>query len=231
MTTYTDVYPILDFIDDTVKFHLLQIFMVLGALSEKNYLVGGCVRDILRVTIPKDYDLVTDAPIEKLSEAFKTAGWRVEETGKAFLVLSIGKDGKQYEIANFRKDGVYLDGRRPNTVEIGTIEDDAKRRDFTINALYLKPQGLTNTIKEIYNYVIDPTGRGIDDLSNRILRFVGKPKERIREDYLRVIRFYRFLAKGFSPDPKSLRACRELFNEAYPDITPERVRAELEKFV
>jgi len=206
----------------TQYYHLADIFEILKQFSPHNYLVGGCVRDYMMGKDFRDLDIVTEAPIEKSKPAFKKAGWKVDETGEKFLVLSISKDHEQYEVANFRKDGVYLDGRRPESVEIGTLEEDAKRRDFTVNALYYDFD-----TGEVY----DPNGKGRDDVENRVLRFIGKPKDRIKEDYLRVFRFYRFLTKGFQPHIGSLRACREYFNEAYPKITPERVRGELEKMI
>ena len=213
-------------LDKTSFYHLEDIFGIFDECSTgykdsvQSYIVGGAIRDMLTGNKPKDFDIVTSIPYNLLETYFAKAGWTVSRTGKAFFVLSIQKDGRQYEIANFRKDGIYLDGRRPETVEIGTLKDDAQRRDFTVNALY-------------YNYVTgelkDPTGRGFEDVNRKVLRFIGKPKERIKEDYLRIFRFYRFLAKGFFPDPKSLRACREFFNEGYPKISPDRVREELEK--
>jgi tRNA nucleotidyltransferase/poly(A) polymerase len=211
-----------------IEMQVFQIFLILDALSHNNYLVGGCVRDLLLNRTPADYDFVTDVPMDKIVTAFTEAGWKVNVTGQQFLVVSVSKDGEQYEIANFRKDGSYGDGRRPDTVEIGTIEDDANRRDFTINALYLKPGRFT---EDMVDALIDPTGKGQTDLYNKVLRFIGKPEDRIREDYLRIFRFYRFATKGFRPEPKSLRACRELFNEAYLKTTPERVRVELEKMI
>ena len=213
-------------LDKTSFYHLEDIFGVLGEYNtgykdcSESYVVGGAIRDLLTGKKAKDFDIVTNIPYEFLEQHFEKAGWTVSSTGKAFLVLSIQKDGRQYEIANFRKDGVYLDGRRPESVEIGTLEDDANRRDFTVNALY-------------YNYntgeLKDPTGLGFEDIKKQVLRFIGKPKDRIQEDYLRIFRFYRFIAKGFMHDPKSLRACREYFNEGYPKITPDRVREEIEK--
>lgn len=211
-----------NFFTRTQFYHLTDIFAILKQFSANNYMVGGCVRDILMGKDFKDIDIVTDVPIAKSKPAFIAAGWKVNETGEKFLVLSISKDHQQYEVANFRKDGIYLDGRRPESVEIGTMKEDAERRDFTVNALYLDFDS---------NVVLDPNETGQADLDNRILRFIGKPKDRIKEDYLRVFRFYRFLAKGFQPHPGSIRACREYFNEAYPKITPERVRAELEKMI
>lgn len=200
---------------------LVQVFMILDTHSKNNYLVGGSVRDYVLGKTAADYDFVTDVPMGQLEELFKEAGWKVNATGKAFLVLSISKDGEQYEVANFRKDGVYLDGRRPESVTIGTIDEDARRRDFTINALYMRLDGT----------IIDPLNQGLQDIEKKILRFIGKPEDRIKEDFLRVFRFYRFLSKGYRPDQKSLIACRTLFNEAYEKTTPERVRAELEKLI
>ncbi len=215
-------------LDIKIEMQVMQIFLILDGVSKNNYLVGGCVRDMFLNRTPADFDFVTDAPLDTVERVFSEGGWKVSLTGKQFLVVSISKDGEQYEIANFRKDGVSTDGRRPDTVEIGTVREDADRRDFTINALYFKPGRFTEDGRD---EVRDPTGRGLPDLETKTLRFIGKPEDRIREDFLRVFRFYRFATKGFRPDPKSLRACRELFNEAYAKTTPERVRMELEKML
>lgn len=199
------------------------IFYLLSQVTKNSYLVGGCVRDGFLGVEVKDYDIVTDAHLDVTKPLFEKHGFKVKECGEAFLILNISKDGQQWEIATFRKDGVTLDGRRPSSVEIGTIEDDAKRRDFTVNALYENP--LTGEI-------LDPTGQGLSDLKNRTLRFIGSPQDRIKEDYLRVFRFYRFLAtKDLEPEQKSLKACRQLFNEAYVNTTPERVRLEMERII
>lgn len=209
-------------LNDTQYYHLSDIFAILGQFSKNSFLVGGCVRDFSLGKVPKDFDVVTDVPMATAKKAFEASDWKVKETGESFLVLSISKDSQQYEVANFRKDGVYLDGRRPSSVEIGTLQEDAERRDFTVNALYWN---------FLTGEVLDPLGTGLDDLKTKLLRFIGRPKDRIREDYLRVFRYYRFLKKGFTPHPKSMRACREMFNEAYQKTTPERVRAELEKML
>ena len=203
-----------------MKNDLLQIFMILSQFSNKNYLVGGCVRDKFLGLKPNDYDICTDIPLDIMTPSFEKNGWKVKECGEAFLVLNISKNGNQYEIANFRKDGVYLDGRRPESVEIGTIEEDAQRRDFTINALYYDP---------FTNEILDPTGKGLTDIKDKRLRFIGKPTDRIQEDMLRVFRFYRFLKKGFNPDRRSLKACRKFYTLAHENTTPERVRMEIEK--
>lgn len=204
------------------ELQLLQISMILTTHSKESYLVGGCVRDSLIGKVPKDYDFVTDIPYSELEDIFRIAGWNVSKTGENFLVMNIEKDGVQYEIANFRKDSKTSDGRRPESVEIGSIEEDAQRRDFTVNALYYRLSD---------GQFVDPTGRGMEDIETRTLRFVGRAEERIREDYLRVFRFYRFIKKGFTPAKKDLRKVRELFTEAYNGTCAERVREEIEKIV
>lgn len=181
-----------------------EVMMILNEASDKSCFVGGCVRDMLLGKSPKDFDFVTDIDYDNLKSIFEGQGFTIKETGKNFLVLNVIKNGEEFEIANFRKDGTYEDGRRPESVSIGTIEDDAERRDLTVNALYFSIR------KRI---VIDPTGMGLDDIMNKTLRFVGNPKDRLQEDSLRAYRFYRFLGKGFYADPKSLRAVRTQFIE------------------
>ena len=215
----------MNLLDPKIQLRLMEIFMILDTYSKNSFIVGGATRDYLLGKEPSDYDIVTDIDLTKLEEIFTTAGWSVSTTGKAFLVMNISKNGDVFEVSNFRKDGSYTDGRRPDSVTVGTLEEDAHRRDFTVNSLYLRFE------KDGTETLLDPTGQGKADLDKRILRFIGKPEDRIKEDYLRVFRFYRFLAKGWRPDQKSLVACRTLFNEAYEKTTPERVRAELEKLI
>lgn len=208
-------------IDDLL---LMQLLMLIRDTSPKTYLVGGCVRDMLLGKTPKDYDIVTTANIEVLNEdcdRFRSNGWSVDYVGQHFGVYIFSKDGRQFDVANFRKD-IGGDGRRPESTVIGTIEEDAARRDFTVNSIYYEP---------FSGQYIDPNG-GIKDLKAKTLKFIGKPHDRIKEDYLRVFRFYRFLAKlGFEGHSKSLKACREMFNEAYQKTTPERVRMEIERMI
>lgn len=201
---------------------LLQAFMILRPFSENNYLVGGCVRDMLLGRTPKDFDIVTDVQISIVREDFENNGWEVKGVGDHFLVYIIAKDGQMFEIANFRKESGFSDGRRPDHVEIGSLQEDSARRDFSVNSIYYEP---------FSGQYIDPNN-GMKDIKSKTLRFIGKPHDRIREDYLRVFRFYRFLAKlGFEGHPKSLKACREMFNIAYANTTPERVRMEIERIV
>ena len=175
-------------------------------VSENSALVGGCVRDSILGHTPKDFDFVSDIDYDALEIMFKKAGFKVQEEGKQFLVMIVSKNGEQFEVANFRTDGMYEDGRRPESVETGNIYDDGKRRDLTVNALYLN---LTTML------VIDPNAQGINDILSKTLRFVGKPSERLKEDKLRVWRFYRFLKRldGFEAHPKSLKAVRTQIQE------------------
>jgi hypothetical protein len=199
-----------------------EVEELMGIMSQfDTKLVGGCVRDMLIGREPKDFDFVTSAPYDIVAEELRKEGYTIKETGKQFLVMIASKNGYDSEIANFRKDGTYVDGRRPDSVEIGDIYEDAKRRDFTVNALYID----VRTLK-----LQDPTGLGIDDIQNRTLRFIGTPKDRLSEDWLRGIRFYRFvITKEFNPDPKSLRVVREMFGEIITKTSPERIRLEIER--
>jgi tRNA nucleotidyltransferase (CCA-adding enzyme) len=204
--------------DDVTK----EVINILKMFSSESCLVGGAVRDIIAGYEENDYDFVTDTGYDILTEVFEMNGFKCIETGLQFLVLNISKDGMKYEIANFRKDGTYTDGRRPDSVSIGTIDDDANRRDFSIGALYYNLKT---------GHVLDPTGLGLLDLSNKTLCFVGNPENRLNEDLLRVYRFYRFICKGFKPESNSLTAVRRHFKCAQKTVAPERVKDELEKMV
>jgi tRNA nucleotidyltransferase/poly(A) polymerase len=202
---------------DSVK----KLCKELNYLSDNSCFVGGCVRDTLIGKEPHDFDFVSDVNYDALKYHLESVGYNVQEKGEQFLVLIVSdSDGNQFEIANYRKEGSYTDGRRPDIVDIGTIDDDAARRDFSVNAGYVS----TKTLK-----VQDPSGFFMDDLLTRTLRFIGNPKDRITEDFLRGWRFYRFISKGFNPDKASLKAVRANWNEIYMKSTPERVRLEMEK--
>lgn len=190
--------------------------------SDNSYFVGGTVRDILSGKVPKDYDFCTDIPYDDLSKLFKENGFRTDECGKNFLVLIVSKNGYQFEIANFRSDENIIEGRHNTSVRIGNIYEDSARRDFYINAIYVNTKTLN---------VIDPTGYSIEDLDNNILRFIGNHKDRIKEDYLRVIRFYKFINRGYIPYPKHLKVVREMFSESIKNTSPERIRNELESII
>ena len=203
-----------------------DLVQVLKDLSPASVLVGGCVRDSILGKGAKDIDFATDAHYDDVEKAVLANGFKVKEAGKQFLVMIVSKNHEDFEIAMFRKDGNYTDGRRPDSVEIGTIFDDAQRRDFTINALSFNLTSMK---------VQDPNGTGLKDLEDMVLRFVGNPDERIKEDFLRVARFFRFLGRfkdlGMRPDSRSLKACRTNFPEMQNKVAPERLRMEIEKMV
>ncbi len=191
----------------------------LNLFDGKSVLVGGAIRDALNGEVPHDYDFATDIPYASLEMIFRGRGFKCIEAGNQFKVLHISKDGEKFEIANFRCDGEYIDGK-PVQVEIGTIIDDVYRRDFTVNSLMVDLRTVM---------VLDITGQGIDDTISKTLRFVGNPQERLDEDLLRVYRAYRFAAKGYKMEPKTLTAVRRNFECAQKTVAAERVKNELEK--
>lgn len=144
-------------------------------------MVGGCVRDILLGVNPEDYDIAVSARPEETLAIFPNA----DKIGVKYGVLKIKDSGKCVQVASFRRDHLSSDGRRPKTVYFSTIDDDAERRDFTINAMYLDP---------ISGDFYDPFN-GRKDLVDKIIRFVGEPKVRIKEDYLRILRAVRFASR------------------------------------
>ena len=214
------------FTDDPV---LLEVSIILNSVTDEAYLVGGAVRDSLFGFDPKDFDFaVGDTSYDELTKAFKHAGWSCKETGKEFLVLMVTKElpnkGRQeFEIALFRKDGMYEDGRRPDGVTEGTMLDDAMRRDFSINTLYFSLK---------HGTVVDPTGYGLKDIRSRTLRFNGKAKERMEEDYLRMFRALRFLSKyNLTWARGTERVFNRMFLENSQKVNPQRVLNELNKMV
>lgn len=213
-------------LDKYANYLLLETCLILKNTEpvKEMYIVGGAVRDMLIGVKPKDFDLVVDCDVSLLIKAFELADWKVKETGLRFNVLTISKHSLQFEIAQFRNDGTYKDGK-PESVTAGTIDSDALRRDFTVNALYIDP--FAGEIK-------DPTGKGLADIKTKTLRFVGKPKDRLLgEDPMRVFRFYRMIQKGFTPVSAHLRAVRELFPQCYKLLAErnhaESVRNEIER--
>ncbi len=185
------------------------------------YVVGGAVRDLVMGYTPADYDIATDAHPESVMEMFRSAGYNVVPTGIEYGVVTvIDGEGNELEVATFRKE-IYVEykGRRPIVTSFSdSLEEDVYRRDFTINALAASVDG----------YVIDYVG-GLRDIDLRLIRFVGDPDERIREDPLRMIRAIRFASKlGFSIEPSSLRAIER--NTHYVTrVSRERIGQELVK--
>ena len=179
------------------------------------YLVGGAVRDTLMGREIKDYDLATNAtPDEVQAMLADVEGARLDLTGKDFAVVRVTMpDGEEYEIATFRRD--VGEGRRPGEVELTTIDEDVRRRDLTMNALFYDLS--TN---EIVDYV-----GGIDDIENGVVRAVGDPGERFREDPLRILRAFRFSGRtGWGMDSATVDAIRA--NSKLRGVSGERVHDE-----
>lgn len=179
------------------------------------YLAGGCVRDALLEVSPKDFDIATNAHPEEVEKLFPGS----LTVGKAFGVVIIRGPTGLIEVASFRKDGPYSDQRRPDHVEFSSPEEDAKRRDFSVNALFFDLQN---------ERLIDFVG-GVKDLQNRQIRAVGDPKARFTEDSLRVLRAVRFAVQlNFSIEKMTQQALKESA-PTIQDIARERVWQELNK--
>lgn len=182
----------------------------------KAYLVGGCVRDIILGLDPHDVDIATNMPLGELEDLYKT-----HDIGKSktFGIVVVNVGGYSFEVANFRKDGKYQDGRRPDKITISaSFEKDVERRDFTINAMGIDKDG------NIIDYF-----DGRRDIQNKVLRTVGDPKERFSEDYLRMMRLGRFSAKlGMHIDKPTKKAAQRL-SKNIQDLSPERIKEELFK--
>lgn len=189
---------------------------VIKALLEAGHvalLAGGCVRDMLLSRVPKDYDVVTDALPDRVVELFK----RTEQVGAKFGVVLVRLHGHQIEVATFRADGTYTDGRHPDAVVFGNEIDDAKRRDFTINGMFYDTAG---------KRIIDHVG-GQQDIEARLIRAIGNPQRRFAEDHLRMLRAVRFAARfDFEIEPATAAAIRTHAHRL-PAISPERIREEL----
>ena len=179
--------------------------------------VGGCVRDFLLGREPGDYDIVTSALPEQIEGLFK----RTITVGRKFGVMVVIEDGHQFQVATFRAEADYQDGRRPERVVFGDAEADVRRRDFTVNGLFYDP-----VRKESHDWV-----GGEADLRARIIRTIGVPEERFAEDHLRLLRAVRFAAQlDFSIEAGTFAALQA--NAAkIKTISAERVREELVKLL
>jgi tRNA nucleotidyltransferase/poly(A) polymerase len=186
--------------------------------GHKLYIVGGAVRDSLLNQPIKDYDLATDATPDKVEQMMQSAGLRTIPTGKAFGVINVFVGDEEFEIATFRRDSSTGDGRRPDSVEFTTIDQDVKRRDLTINALFFDIDT---------SEVVDLVG-GIDDLKNGVVKTVGNPADRFGEDRLRIIRAIRFASRfGSELEPSVEKALKN--DASLEGISPERIRDEFLK--
>ena len=177
--------------------------------------VGGCVRDFLLGRAPQDFDIATDARPEQVEKLFR----KTIPVGKKFGVIIVVEGGQQFQVATFRAEADYQDGRRPEKIEFANAEADALRRDFTVNGLFYDP--LT---KKIHDWV-----GGEKDLRAKIIRTIGKPEERFGEDHLRMLRAVRFAAQlNFEIEPQTFSAIQNLAVKIKV-ISVERIRDELLK--
>jgi poly(A) polymerase len=187
------------------------------------WFVGGCVRNALLRAPVDDIDITTDAPPERVLELAKAAGIKAVPTGIEHGTVTLIADHRPYEITTLRRD-VTTDGRRATVAFTVRLEEDAARRDFTMNALYATADGS----------VLDPTGQGLADLAARRLRFIGVPQDRLAEDYLRILRFFRFHAWYADPaggiDAEGLDACAAA-SDGLALLSRERVGAEMKKLL
>lgn len=202
-----------------------SVVAVMDAIASAGYralFVGGCVRNALLSVPASDIDLATDAVPEVVTKACKAAGLKVIPTGIEHGTLTVIAFGEPIEVTTFRRD-VETDGRRAVVAYSNKLEDDAMRRDFTINALYADKTGK----------VIDPVG-GLADIGQRRIRFIEDAEARIREDYLRILRFFRFHAwygsdaNGFEKEALAAIAANL---DGLGKLSPERVGVEMLKLL
>ncbi len=180
------------------------------------YIAGGAVRDFLMGRTPYDIDIATSLNVDTIRPLFD----KTIEVGVQFGIIVVVEEGHQFEIATFRTDGNYLDGRRPESVLKGSAEEDAKRRDFTINGMFFNP---------FTEETIDFVG-GKEDLKAKVIRAIGNPHDRFREDRLRMIRAIRYAARfEFAIDPLTQEAIKEHAPTLLPSVSFERILQEMEK--
>jgi putative nucleotidyltransferase with HDIG domain len=191
-----------------------EVIAKLRSAGHQAWLVGGCVRDLLLGAKPKDYDVSTDARPDRIMDLFPRSG----RVGAHFGVVLVRDAFSQVEVATFRSDHDYEDGRRPGMVHFERDpRQDVLRRDFTVNGLMMDPD-----TGEVLDYV-----EGRADLDRRVIRAIGEPAERFREDHLRMLRAIRFAARlGFTIDPATFDAIRENHGLILR-VSAERIRDEL----
>lgn len=199
----------------------LEIAEKLRAAGYEALWAGGCVRDELLGLTPKDYDVATNATPDQIRELFGHR--RTLPIGAAFGVITVlgPRAAGQIDVATFRSDAAYLDGRHPESVTFTTAEQDAQRRDFTINGLFFDPLA-----KQVVDYV-----GGQRDLEGCTIRAIGDPRLRLGEDRLRMLRAVRFAATfGFTIDAGTLRAIQELAADVNT-VSAERIGMEIRRML
>ena len=200
-------------VNESFKKHIYYIIDTYHANGYECWLVGGPVRDLFLGITPKDFDFATNCPLEVTKSLFNN----VIPTGEDHGTLTIHIDGENYEVTRYRKD-VDTDGRRATITFASTIEEDLLRRDLTINSIAYNP---------LNNAIID-TNSGINDITNKVLRFVGCAETRIKEDNLRFIRMIRFKIRfGFDIDSETLEIAKNAFDAS--TLSMERIYDEFNK--
>ncbi len=193
----------------------VEIVRRLQAAGFSAFWVGGCVRDFLLGREPQDYDIATSARLEQVEKLFR----RTVAVGRKFGVMVVVENGRQFQVATYRAEADYRDGRHPEQVTFADAEADALRRDFTVNGLFYDP--LT---EKTHDWV-----GGEKDLRAKIIRTIGVPEERFAEDHLRLLRAVRFAAQlGFAIEPQTFAAIKRLASKIEL-ISAERIRDELIK--
>ena len=198
--------------------HVKEILHRLHSAGRKAYIVGGAVRDLWLGLEPKDYDVVSEASVEEIEQLFP----KTIAVGKQFGIMVVLTDGGPVEVARFRADGAYTDNRHPDEVKFADPEADARRRDFTINALFYDPSR---------EKVIDYVG-GLKDLEAKRLTCVGEASKRFEEDALRMLRAIRFHTqlgpRKFTLDPQLIGSIRPLVDRI-KNVSKERITQEMER--
>lgn len=190
---------------------------IIETLARNGYdavLAGGCVRDYVLGLEPNDWDIATSAEPKQIESIFAHS----VPVGKYFGVITVIEGGESFEVATFRTDGEYKDGRKPSSIKFSSMEEDAKRRDLTINGMFY----------DLNKGIIDYVG-GQNDITLKTVQFIGSADDRIKEDHLRILRAIRFSLKlGFSIDPQTMDAIKK-HAHLLRKISSERIRDELEK--
>lgn len=192
-----------------------EIACTLQAKGHVAYFAGGCVRDFLRGETPKDFDIATSASPDEVERLFP----KTVAVGKQFGVILVYREGKTFEVATFRSEGPYVDGRHPSSVRFTSPQEDAQRRDFTVNGLFYDP---------FEKKVIDYVGAEAD-IRKRVIQAIGEPEARFQEDKLRLLRAVRFAANlDYSIEEKTWTAVKRLTPKIH-EVSAERIRDELIK--
>jgi poly(A) polymerase len=208
----------------------LAILRKLHREGHQAYLAGGCVRDLLLGRAPKDFDVATSATPNIVLDLFPRTFSVGAHFGVVLVSAEVEGEATLTEVATFRHDGAYSDGRHPEAVRYTThAEEDVERRDFTINGLLLNPEGLDNS-SDLRARVVDYVS-GVADLDAGIVRAIGEPERRFEEDHLRMLRAVRFAARfGFAIDAATQMAIRA-YAAKIQSVSQERIREEITRML